>query len=711
MAMKRVTMKPILQSASAECGVACATMILQFFGREIDLQSLRRRYDVTLRGASLRDILVMLQSQGVKARPMRVGLPKLPEIKLPCIIHWNFDHFVILEKYSSAKIMIVDPAIGRRSIDRETFDAAYTGILLEVVDADGPAEVVDPSHRPLKLRDMLPAMHEVHGPVAQLLVTTLALNVAAIVIPLFLAGLLGKVVPSGSITMLWYAAGSFLLLVLLQGGTRLARGLALVELKRRISDGLTRVVFDRLIWLNCSVIERRSAGTIATNYRSIFALSDLLSEELLAAFVDSFSAIAIIAMLFWFDTTIGGATLVFLGGYVVLSAVAARRTKELLRESLAREAREGGFFVESITRLPTLRVFQAESWRSTAFHNVHMELEDSRQRHSEFVNLQRAVGETVLQIGWIVVLMFAGYRALNGIVGIPLLATIVVWLGLATSRVRDVAARFGQMDSIDVHVDRIADIVSNQSDRHLRMHGPVDLALGDLGCRDLRFRYGTSGPWVIDEVSFVAPAGQWTTIVGASGQGKSTLVKILAGLIEPTEGAIQNDGADLAQQQIQSLRGRMAVVLQNDGLFAGSIRDNITLFDFTIDEARMQRCAELADIARDVAAMPMRYESIVGEQGGGLSAGQLQRIMLARALYRDPEVLLLDEFTANLDEASEAVIIENLRSLGKTIIAIAHRPQVIAAADNAYHLEDGKLLPVTRPIVVRGTAPDLVVNG
>ncbi|CAN5627017.1 peptidase domain-containing ABC transporter [soil metagenome] len=709
--MRRRTLNPILQSASAECGVACVTMILQFFGRKIDLQSLRLRYDVTLRGSSLRDLLVMLQSHGVKARPMRVGLPKLPEITLPCIIHWNFDHFVILEKFSSAKMTIVDPAIGRRTVNREIFDAAYTGILLEVIDTEGPAEIVDSPVRPLKLRDMLPALQEVRGPVAQLLLTTLALNVAAIAIPLFLTALLGKVVPSGSMRMLWFAGGSFLLLVLLQGGTRLTRGLALVELKRRISDGLTSVVFDRLIWLNCSVVERRSAGTIATNYRSIFALSDLLSEELLAAFVDSFSAIAIVVILFWFDRTIGTATLIFLGGYLVVSAVAARRTKELLRESLSREAREGGFFVESITRLPTLRVFQAESWRSTAFHNVHMELEDSRQRHAEFVNVQRAIGETILQIGWVIVLMFAGYRAINGIVGIPLLATIVVWLGLATSRVRDVAARFGQMDSIDVHVDRIADIVSNQSDRHLRAHGPLPFAVGDVGCRDLRFRYGRSGPWVVDGVGFVAPAGQWTTIVGASGQGKSTLVKILAGLIEPSAGTIQNDGVDLTQQQIWSLRDRMAVVLQNDGLFAGSIRDNITLFDFTADEERMEHCAMLAEIAKDVATMPMRYDSIVGEQGGGLSAGQLQRIMLARALYRDPEILLLDEFTANLDEPSEAAIIRNLRSLGKTIIAIAHRPQVIAAADKAYFLEEGKLVPVTQPVVVRGDAPDLVVNG
>ena len=679
-------------------------MLLRREGRQVELQTLRRDHDVSMRGASLRDILRMLDHYGVAARPMRVGLSRLGTVKLPCIIHWNFDHFVVLERHGSRGVTIVDPAAGRRRVDNAEFDTSYTGVLIEVVGVS-ETQTINPAAK-LTISAMLPSLRSVRAPVLQILATTLALNAAVLALPVFLAALLGRIVPVRSWDLLLVASLSFGLLVVLQGATRVIRGFALTELKRRISDGMTALVFDRLIWLNSSVIERRSAGTIATNYRSIFALSDLLSEELLAAVVDSVSALAIIGILFWCDLLLGWVTLAFFLFYAAVVLLWTRRAKLLLRETLGFEAREGGFFVESITRLPTIRVFQAERWRSVSFHNVHGQLEDSRQRHADFVNILQAAGETILQGAWIVVLVFAGQRAMQGAIGVPMLAAIVVWLGLATSRIRDVVARVGQMDSIDVHVDRIADIVSNQSDRPPELALVPPLADGDVGCRDLKFRYGSADNWTLDGVSFVAPTGKWTTIVGASGEGKSTLVKLLAGLLMPSEGALQIDDVDLTPETAAALRCQTGVVLQNDGLFSGSIRDNVTMFDLAPDLALVERCLVTASMAEDVAAMPMKLDSLVGEQGGGLSAGQLQRLMLARALYRRPRLLLLDEFTANLDEPGEARIVANLRATEITIIAIAHRPQVIAAADRAYLLRDGKLSLMND----NATVPLLAVN-
>jgi ATP-binding cassette, subfamily B, bacterial CvaB/MchF/RaxB len=684
---KRSRVKPLLQSAAAECGPACVVMLLQHHGRSVDLQTIRREHDVSLRGASLRDILQMLERHGVAARPMRVGLTRLEAVALPCILHWNFDHFVVLESYAPDNTVIIDPAAGRRRVLVDEFSASYTGVLVEVIEVNAAVAPSLPSNK-LTLRAMLPHSAVVRDPVVQVLATTLALNAAVLSVPLFLAALLGRIVPSGSHGLLITAALAFAALVLLQGVTRLIRAFALTEFKRLISDGMTSLVFDKLIWLNTSVIERRSAGTIATNYRSIFALSDLLSEELLAAVVDSLSAIAIVVILFWCDLLLGAIALTFFVAYITVVLYWNRKAKPLLRESLAFEAREGGFFVESITRLSTIRVFQAERWRTISFHNVHSQLEDARQRHADFVNIVQAFGETILQMAWIVVLVFAGYRAMQGEIGVPMLAAVVVWLGLATSRIRDIVARFSQMDSIDVHVDRIADIVVNQSDRP-GSPNPTPLAIsGSIGCRNLCFRYSPSSTWVVDQISFNAPVGQWTTIIGASGEGKSTLVKLLAGLLIQDDGAIQIDGADITSEMAVALRRVTGVVLQNDGLFAGSIRDNVTMFDFTPDIPLVEHCLALACMDQDVAAMPMKLDSLVGEQGGGLSAGQLQRLMLARALYRKPQLLLLDEFTANLDEENEARIVDNLMSTGITIIAIAHRPQVIAAAHRAYIFRD-----------------------
>lgn len=692
--MARPVRRIVQQSAGAECGLACAAMVLQANGIQAELQQIRQTHDTSLRGSSFRDLLALLGDYGLSARPMRVEIERLGNIRLPCILHWSFDHFVVLERVRSDGFAIIDPACGRRRLDPAEMDEKFTGIVIEATGPATPAVAIDPDAR-LRLSDLLPPLRTLAPIFAIIVVVTALLNAGALVLPLFVKVAIDRLIGERPGRLFWAIGAAFMALAFLQGANRWARGLGLVRLRRALSAHMARLVFGQLIWLNGSVVERRSAGTITSNFRSIFALSDTLGEDVLSALIDSVATIAVVGILFYYDRLIGAAALISIAAYAGWTMAGNRGAKMRMGQVLAHESREGGFFVETINRLQAIRLFQAERWRTASFATIHERLEDARDDYARWLNGGRSVGEALLQSAWVMVVALATWRVSMGTMTIGLFSGIVIWLGLATSRARDAVTRVAQLDWLESHVDRLADVLLSQSDRvasDLRLPAqPVSV----IGCEGLSVRYAAGLPWVLREVTLEVRRGEWVSVVGASGQGKSTLVKTLTGLLVPEEGALRLDGETVPWTSVGRLRRDIGAVMQNDGLFGGSIRDNITLFDETPDIALMERCAALAEMAEDIARMPMRYDSIVGEQGAGLSAGQGQRLMLARALYKRPAFLILDEFTANIDEGSEARIIANIRALDVGVIAIAHRAQVIEAADRVYVLDQGRLVAST----------------
>lgn len=682
--------KVVHQSAAAECGLACAAMILQAHGIGVQLQQIRQTHDVSLRGSSLRDLLTLIEDYGLAARPMRVEIDRLKQVTMPCILHWSFDHFIVLERCRGSSFDIIDPACGRRRVSRAEVDDKFTGIALEVIRPIVPVTLPNPDTK-LRLIHLLPPFNAIMPLLAMVLMITLMLNAGALLLPLLVKVLLDRIGPGTVHPLFWGITSAFLALAVLQGVNKWARGIGLSRLRRFLSYHMAQSVFGHLIWLNASVIERRSAGTIASNFRSIFALSDTLGEDVLSAVIDSVATIAVIGVLLWYDAVIGCIVFAAVTSYGLWTIAGNRGAKIRMGQVLAHESREGGFFVETINRLQAIRLFQVERWRTASFATIHERLEDARDDYAQWLNGSRAVGEALLQICWVTVVAIAAWRVSTGGISVGLFSSIIVWLGLATTRARDAVTRVAQLDWLESHVDRLADILLSPSDRDDSDACMPSPPVESIGCEGLSARYGPSLPRILNDVNLEVSRGEWITIVGSSGQGKSTLVKTLTGLMIPEEGTLRLDGESTPWQSTKRLRRSVGAVMQNDGLLAGSIRDNITFFDEHANVELMESCAALAEISDDIARMPMKYDSLVGEQGAGLSAGQGQRLMLARALYKKPSFLILDEFTSNIDEESEARIIANIKKIGMGVIAIAHRSHVINAADRIYELHEGRL--------------------
>lgn len=698
---------PVLQSASAECGLACAAMVLRSIsGKHLTLQTLRSRYDVSMRGLSLGALVRLMVDFGLHTRPLSIELDQIRLLRTPCIMHWRFNHYIVFEGCDRDDFWIVDPASGRRRLSRNEFDRQFTGVVLEPTELDEEVQF-GPLEQGLRLFDLLPPFRRIRGPLLGVFGLTVAFNVISLVVPLFLKFLFDVVFTDGRDDLLLALAASFLAIAVLQGVTVLFRGSALIDLRRRMSERLSVEVFEKLLWLSPAVVERRSAGTIATNFRSVNVLTDSLSEDLLSAMIDGASGFLLVFILVFFDVTISVAVLAVIASYVMLILLTARRRRILLAETLVAEAHEGGFFVETINRLQPLRLFQAETIRSCGFRNLHDRHQDARQRYGRFRNRVQAGGETIMAVGWVLVVTLTASFALSGMLSTGDLAAITVWVSIALSRSRDAIERLSQMDVLQTHVDRVGDIVLGKSDRPddqaLPTGNQVFSRIEKVGCRDVSFRYGNDGEWLLEDVAFEVERGEWLAITGRSGEGKSTLLRILLGMIEPVRGEVLFNGDPSPSSEMIYRRRKIGTVMQNDGLFGGSIRDNVTFFDLDPDIDHMRHCLSLVGLENDLLRMPMKFESLIGEQGAGLSAGQLQRVMLARALYMKPDFLFLDEFSANLDEGLEQTLLANLRQLDIGVIAVAHRSAVIKSADRIVSLEGSRLNPVHRQNLARIT--------
>jgi ATP-binding cassette, subfamily B, bacterial CvaB/MchF/RaxB len=682
----------VLQSAVAECGLACATMLLEAFERPVSLQQVRQTHDASIRGSNLRDILGVLRDYGLATRPLRIELARLGDVRLPCILHWSFDHFVVLERWDRRSATIIDPSSGRLTVDHAVIDQKFTGVALEVTEPIAAAIATDGFEK-LQLRHILPNIASLSGLLVQVAILTVLLNAGALILPLFVKYVIDTIGEGGVSTLILATGAGFLTLALLQGINRHVRGAVLIALRRRLSRHMSHKVFDRLIWLNHSVVERRSSGTIAANYRSVFALSDTLGEDVISALIDALAAFVVAAIVFYYDVWIGLATLLSIGGYTAWTALRNRGAKSRMGQVLAQEGREAGFFVETINRLQAIRLFQAEPWRSNAFATIHQRVEDARDDYAQWNNRSRSIGEGLLQVSWVALIGIAAYRLGGAGFDVGLFSALIVWIGLATTRARDAVSRFTQIDWLESHVDRLSDIVLSPSD--YVESAPATLAAPPqrIGCAGIGVRYAPNLPVVFERLSLEVRMGEWLTIIGSSGEGKTTLAKALTGLLPVDEGTLTVDGEPAGVEGIRTIRRHVGAVMQNDGLLAGSIRDNITFFDQTPDLDFLVECARLAEVADDIAAMPMGYDSVIGEQGAGLSAGQGQRLMLARALYKRPRFLVLDEFTANIDEQCEQRVIDNLRTLGVGVVAIAHRSNVIHAADRVLELKQAQIKP------------------
>ncbi len=668
----------ILQSEAPECGIACLAMVASFHGHRTDLSAMRLRLSPSLKGITLKHIAQIAETMGMTARGVQVPLESLGKLRLPAVLHWDMNHFVVLVKVAGRKLHVHDPARGKRVLTMDEASRHFTGVAMEFTPTAGFQQKDE--REKISSWQLLGVASGLKGTIAQILVLSFALEVFAIAMPFFLQLTVDRVLVGRDKDLLTVLGIAFATLVVIQVAVTAVRAWVGVYLSTHINLKLLTTLFNHMLRLPLAWFEKRNIGDIVSKFRSVDAIQRTLTTTFVETAVDGIMVILTLIVMAYYSTLLTSVVV----GAALLYAL-ARWTfyypqRYATDEQLAHEARSGTHFIETLRGMMAIKLNLREAERRSAYQNLVVDQTNAGVRVQNVGIMQRAANSLVFGLENVIVIWLAALLVMEGKFTVGMLYAFIGFKLVFLTRVNNLIDKWNEFRMLDLHAERVADIAlseTEQSKPTLPMEGQG--AALEIEAKDLAFAYGPEG-FVFKGVSLTIAPKETVAIVGPSGCGKTTLLKVLLGLLPPTEGQVRVNGRSLADWDPAQYRSRVGAVMQDDQLFVGTIEDNISFFDTEHDPARVRECAKTAMIDDDIMAMPMQYNTIVGSLGMALSGGQKQRVLLARALYRRPQVLFLDEAFDQLDVGLERAISMKLTQLSLSVVVVSHRDQTVSAS-------------------------------
>lgn len=673
----------ILQTEAAECGLVCLAMIAGFHGYETDLASLRRRFSISSHGTNLKTLMDMAGRLNLAGRALRLEMQHLEELQLPCVLHWDMNHFVVLKSLQSKKITIHDPAIGERVLTRAEFSEHFTGIALELAPTKDFQAGED--RQRLKLSHFWSRVSGMKRSLVQVLLLSLLLQLFAVVTPFYIQTVVDDVILRSDESLLLVLAMGFGLLLLIQTGTNALRQWVILFISSRLNMQMAANLFRHLIRLPMSYFSTRHMGDVVSRFGSLNKVRELLTTGLVAAVVDGVMALITLIAMFFYDVKL---TLLVLGVVVLYAALRLllyRPLRLLTEEHIVAMAKHDSHFMESVRAIQTVKLFQRESDRQGQWQNRLADAVNKDIRISRWNIGYDTINRLLFGIENLLVIYFAATAVMGNLISVGMLYAFMSYKARFVESMDALLVKWIELKMLGLHLDRLSDIVFTPAEKVGEQtvlsfeSGPTTQPLkGKIEVRNLGFSYGEAEAPAFKGLNFIIEAGETVAITGPSGSGKTSLLKCVMGLLEPTEGEILID--DTPIKQLPNYRREIAGVMQDDQLLAGTIFDNIACFEPQPDSKRIVECAQMACIHDEIIKMPMQYNTLVGDMGASLSGGQKQRIVLARALYREPRILFMDEATSHLDVTNESMVNDHIKRLAITRILVAHRPETVESA-------------------------------
>jgi ATP-binding cassette subfamily B protein RaxB len=679
----------VLQSEAAECGLACLAMIACWHGFDTDVAALRRRFPVSLKGATLQRLVDVAGEMQLACRPLRLELHELQALRTPCILHWDLNHFVVLLRAGAREVRIIDPARGERVLPVAAVSRHFTGVALEV--SPGAAFVRGRDRDALPLAALIGGLARARGGLLQIVLLAIALETVVLVSPFFLQWVIDGAVGSADVDLLLLLALGFGLLMVVQVAIASARSWAILYLGTRLSLDASAGVFAHLLRLPVGWFESRHVGDIVSRFGSMATLQRTLTAGFVETLIDGLMAFATLALMLFYSVAL---SLVAAGSavlYLLLRWAAFGPYRAATEEQIVLASRANSLFIESVRAVKAIKLFNHEEARLAAWSNANVDAAGRGLVGERHLILYRGAQTFLAGAEHIVIVFLGAFAVIEGGFSVGMLLAFLAYKTTFSTRIAALIDKWTQLKMLGLHRDRLADIVLAAPEAAGSVDGAPARRDATLELDGVWFRYGEAEPWVLRDVSLRIEPGECVAIAGPSGCGKTTLLKILMGLLPVARGEVRIGGVPLQALGARAFRRRVAAVLQDDQLLAGSVLQNIGFFDAQYDRARVEACARIAGVHDEIAAMPMGYETLVGDMGSCLSGGQKQRVLLARALYKRPEILFLDEATSHLDLRQEAVISESVKALRCTRVLVAHRPQSLATADRVVVLEQGEV--------------------
>lgn len=683
----------ILQTEATECALACIAMVAGYHGLRTDLATLRRIFLVSIKGSTLGHLMQIAHSLKLTTRPVKLELEDLPQLRLPCILHWNFNHFVVLKAVERNTVTIHDPAFGLRKLSLDEVSGQFTGVALELWP--------NPEFKPvsfrqrIRLRDLLGHVTGLFRSLGQILLLAVSLEIFALVSPFFLQWVIDNVVVSGDRDLLTTLALGFGLLMLLQQGIGTLRSWVIMHMSTTLNLQWRANIFSHLLRLPVDYFEKRHLGDVVSRFGSIDVIQKTLTTAFVEGILDGLMTIVTLVMMFIYSPSLAWIAVGAMALYGIVRWLWYRPLRNATEEQIVHAAKQQSHFLETVRGVRSIKLFQRQEERRSTWLSLLVDQINADLRNQKLQIFYRLINGILFGVERILVIWLGARLILDGNFTVGALMAFSAYKDQFDSRVSALIDKLVDLKMLQLQGERLADIVLAEAEASappLPATARQATPEASIELRGLRYRYADGEPWVLDGIDLRIERGESIAIVGPSGCGKSTLISAMLGIRTPNEGEVLVGGASVAQVGFEALRGMVGTVLQDDVLFAGSIADNISFFDARPDFARIEECAKLAAIHDDIEAMPMAYNTLIGDMGAALSGGQKQRVLLARALYKQPAILFLDEATSHLDISCEKRVNQAIKQLNITRVIVAHRPETIASADRVIVLDAGRVL-------------------
>lgn len=686
---KRVPL--ILQAEVAECGLASMAMVASYYGHKLDMAAMRKRFSANLKGMNLQQLIDVGASLGLASRAVKCPLDDVAKLSLPCILHWDMNHFVVLTKISNNSATINDPALGKRSLSLSEFAEHFTGIALELHPTN--KFVKQREQQSMGLSQLWSKMTGLKSALLKLFALSILLQLFSLATPYYMQWVVDEVLVSQDQPLLSVLAMGFALLVIISVVTSSARSWLVLRLSSLLNMQMGVNLLHHLLRLPMQYFESRHIGDVVSRFGSLGHIRERLTTGLVETLVDGVMALTVLSMMFIYSIKLTLVVLLAVALYSLLRLALYRPLHQASEEAIQSEAKEQSSFLENIRGMQSIKLFGNESQRQGIWQNRYAEVINADIRLGKLNISFSAANQLLFGLENVIVIYLAAMLVMKNTLSVGMVLAFIAYKNQLTSRFANLIEQLIQFKMMRLHLDRIADIALHEQEKHREGSPLVSAPKGQLRLENLSFSYDDDQPAIIDKLNLSIEAGDCIAITGASGCGKSTLMKLMLGLLTPTAGRIMLDGQDITHLGLKNYRKLIAAVMQNDTLLAGSIADNISFFDPEPNYLKVELCAQLAAMHHDISLMTMGYNALVGDMGSSLSGGQLQRLLLARALYKEPAILFMDEATSHLDASNEARISEQVQQLNMTRIMVAHRQETINRANKVYRLENGKLFP------------------
>ncbi len=675
----------ILQTESSECGLASLAMVFHYFGLHIELFNLRQQFGISARGATLDTLMDISSSLKFKTRALSLDINELSTLENPCILHWDLNHFVVLVAVRRHSIVIHDPALGRRVIGINEFSQHFTGIALEIWPDSNFTAVTHKSR--LQLSRLLSSIRGLKGALTKIFCLSLVIEAVSLLMPVGTQLVLDHVIQANDYHLLALICMGLLFFIVFRTAVAMLRSWTTIVMDSLIDVQWKAGMFDHLMKLPLAYFEKRKLGDIQSRFGSLDTIRSTFTTSIVNSIIDCIMSVGVLVMMLLYGGWLVWVVLGFTTIYIVIRLMTYSHYRQASEALLVKGAKASSHFMETLYGIGTLKALGLLKTRSQHWLNLNIDTTNAGIRMTRLDMLFGGVNAFIAACDQVIILWLGSSLVIDNQMTLGMFVAFNAYRGQFSERASSLIDMVLQLRMLSLHNERVADIVLSEPEKEMpaRQLFPVNTPVAFSVC-NLVYQYDNLSKPIINCLNLEIKSGESVAIVGPSGVGKTTLMKLMSGLLEPSAGSLLANGLDIHTIGINNYRQYIACVLQDDKLFSGSIAENIASFEPCLDIEWVMSCARHCNIHDDIVKMPMAYETLLGELGGGLSGGQKQRLLIARALYRRPGILFMDEATSHLDLANEADINTHISALAITRVIIAHRPSTIASADRVITL-------------------------